>query len=79
MTPKPHLTPRQRQVFLHLMMGLENKAIAGMLGLSVGTVIDHKKEVLRIFQVHNEAQLIRKVYGLKEIHEEWRTQHVANN
>jgi DNA-binding NarL/FixJ family response regulator len=41
------LTPRQREVFLLLGRGLQNKEIARELGLEVNTVESHRKEIAR--------------------------------
>lgn len=60
------LTARQHDVLGELMRGSSNKAIAGALGLTEGTVKIHVAAVLRALRAHNrtEAVLMARAMGL---------------
>lgn len=51
------LTPRERQVFDHLVRGLPHKQIAYLLAISERTVKLHRHEVVRKLQVRSLAEL----------------------
>jgi two-component system nitrate/nitrite response regulator NarL len=50
------LSPREREVLLHLVDGHSNKGIARILGMSEATVKVHLKNVLRKIRVDNRTQ-----------------------
>lgn len=52
------LTARQREVLALLQRGLPNKAIAGALGLSEGTVKVHVAAILRVLRARNRSEAI---------------------
>lgn len=56
----------QRRVLKHLLDGLQEKAIARLLGLSSHTVHQHTQAIYRIFGVHSRAKLLAKFITLKE-------------
>lgn len=60
----PDLTPRERQVCNLLVMGMSNKEIAKVLGISSRTVDDHRSQVLSKCDVRGVVHLVRAVYGL---------------
>lgn len=66
LTSKPlqSLTPRERQVFDLLLLGLMNKQIAARIGLVEITVKYHRAAIFRKYGVRNAVQLVRKVHGL---------------
>lgn len=45
--PKPLLTPRETEVLRHIALGLSNKEIANILGISVETIKEHVRNLLR--------------------------------
>lgn len=53
------LSPRQRQVMDHLVMGLSNKEIALRLGLSTRTVENYRAWVMERMRTRNLAELVR--------------------
>lgn len=53
------LTPRQRDVLVHLARGLSNKEIARQLGVSVKTVEYHRSELIARLDLHDVASLTR--------------------
>ena len=55
------LTPRERQVMTHVVRGLMNKQIAGMLGLSEITVKLHRGSMMRKMGVRTVPDLVRSV------------------
>ena len=50
------LTPRQEEIRGMLRRGMSNKAIAGALGISEGTVKNHVTEILRMLNATNRTQ-----------------------
>lgn len=50
------LSPRERDVLLHLVAGHSNKTIAGYLGMAESTVKVHLKHLLRKINVDNRTQ-----------------------
>ena len=57
------LSPRQRDVFAHLVEGRANKEIAGALGCSERNVEFHVGKILRAARVNSRAELLVKVLG----------------
>ncbi|MEZ5503830.1 MAG: response regulator transcription factor [Halioglobus sp.] len=57
---KPQFTPKQREVFEHLLQGLPNKEIARRLGMAEGTVKTHLHGIYQILHVTSRAQAILK-------------------
>ena len=53
------LTPREREVFLHVVSGLMNKQIAAVLGISEKTVKVHRGRVMRKMGAESLAVLVR--------------------
>lgn len=53
------LTPRERQVFEHVVDGLMNKQVAGTLGITEKTVKVHRARVMTKMSVRSVAQLAR--------------------
>jgi two-component system response regulator FixJ len=53
------LTPREREVLDHLIIGLKNKEIAFDLGISPRTVEIHRARVMSKMQARNMSQLVR--------------------
>lgn len=62
----PKLTPRQQEVFDHLLQGMPNKIIADRLGMAEGTVKTHLYTIYRVFGASNRVQVILKArqFGL---------------
>jgi FixJ family two-component response regulator len=58
------LTPREREVFVHVVAGLMNKQVAGVLGLSEITVKIHRGNVMRKMGVRSLADLVRQAEAL---------------
>lgn len=54
--PFGDLTPREREILLHLSAGQSNKVIARKLGISDGTVKLHVKAILRKLGVHSRVE-----------------------
>lgn len=50
------LTPRQKEVSHHLLMGRSNKEIARIMNISPGTVRIHISAILRVLQVRTRAK-----------------------
>jgi FixJ family two-component response regulator len=53
------LTPRERQVMVHIMHGLLNKQIAAELGTGVKTIKVHRSRVMLKMAVHSVPELIQ--------------------
>jgi len=53
------LTPREREVFQLLAVGLSNKEVARKLDLSVGTAKKHRENLQRKLDCHSAAELAR--------------------
>lgn len=62
-----NLTPREREVMTHVVSGLMNKQVAGVLGLSEITVKIHRGNVMRKMGVRTLADLVRmgEVLGIR--------------
>jgi FixJ family two-component response regulator len=58
------LTPREREVMGHVVAGLMNKQIAGIIGLSEITVKIHRGNVMRKMNVRTVADLVRRAEAL---------------
>ncbi|QEI06853.1 response regulator transcription factor [Pigmentiphaga aceris] len=58
------LTPREREVLAHVVSGLMNKQVAGLLGLSEITVKIHRGNVMRKMGVRSLADLVRQAQAL---------------
>jgi FixJ family two-component response regulator len=58
------LTPREREVLAHVVSGLMNKQVAGLLGLSEITVKIHRGNVTRKMGVRSLADLVRQAEAL---------------
>jgi FixJ family two-component response regulator len=58
------LTPREREVMAHVVSGLMNKQVAGLIGLSEVTVKIHRGNVMRKMGVRSLADLVRKAEAL---------------
>lgn len=58
------LTPREREVMAHVVAGLMNKQVAGVLHLSEITVKIHRGNVMRKMGVHSLADLVRHAEAL---------------
>ena len=54
--PAAGLTPRQQEIRSLLRHGMSNKAIAGTLGISEGTVKNHITEIFRVLHATNRTQ-----------------------
>lgn len=50
------LTPRQEQIHALLRCGMRNKMIAAELGISVGTVKNHVRAILKVLNASNRTQ-----------------------
>lgn len=58
------LTTREREVMAHVVSGLMNKQVAGIIGLSEITVKIHRGNVMRKMGVRTLADLVRKAEAL---------------
>ncbi|PZU94797.1 MAG: DNA-binding response regulator [Chelatococcus sp.] len=58
------LSPREREVMGHVVSGLMNKQVAGIIGLSEITVKIHRGNVMRKMGVRSLADLVRKAEAL---------------
>jgi DNA-binding NarL/FixJ family response regulator len=58
-------SPKQRQVFDQLIMGMPNKVIATQLNMAEGTVKSHLHSIYQILQVTNRAQAILRARELR--------------
>ena len=57
--PIMRLTPREREVLLHIADGLSNKEIACALNIGVRTVETHRERIMRKLDIHTIAGLTR--------------------
>ena len=57
--PFMRLTPREREVLLHIADGLSNKEIASALDIGVRTVETHRERIMRKLDIHTIAGLTR--------------------
>ncbi|WP_243077129.1 LuxR C-terminal-related transcriptional regulator [Microbacterium sp. SS28] len=60
--PRPAITPRERDVLLHLATGRTNKEIAVALGVSVKTVMHHSMAIYRKLGVRGRSEATAFVY-----------------
>jgi len=60
----PLLTPREHEVLAHIAQGRTDREIAAVLGLRVGTVHTHRKNVMAKLGVHNATTLLRRALAL---------------
>ena len=51
------LSPREKEVIIALVQGMANKEIAAHLGISVNTVITHRRNIAQKLQIHSPAGL----------------------
>lgn len=58
--PEVYFSPKQREVFDQLMLGVPNKVIADRLNMAEGTVKTHLHNIYQILRVRNRAQAILK-------------------
>ncbi|MEP9388395.1 response regulator transcription factor [Mesorhizobium sp. KR9-304] len=58
------LSPREREIMAHVVAGLMNKQVAGLIGLSEITVKIHRGNVMRKMGVRTLADLVRKAEAL---------------
>ena len=56
--PHPHLTPRQNQVLHLLAQGRSTQQIAGELHLSIDTVRNHIRRMLRALGAHSRIEAL---------------------
>ena len=59
------LTPREHEVFVHVVAGLLNKQIAGEMNCSIRTVKFHRARVMQKMQVGSVADLVRLAEALR--------------
>jgi FixJ family two-component response regulator len=59
------LTPREREVMIHVVSGLMNKQVAFKLNLSVITVKVHRASIMRKMQAGSLAELVRQADALR--------------
>lgn len=62
------LTQREREVMTHVIAGLMNKQVAGILGLSEITVKIHRGNMMRKMQARSVADLVRQAQSLGVSH-----------
>jgi len=62
-SPFHPLSEREMEVLIHVVRGMSNKEIAGLLGISHQTVKNHITAILRKFGVEDRTQAV--VYALK--------------
>lgn len=60
---KRPLTKRELEVLQHIVAGLSNKEIAGVLALSVNTVAVHRANIMDALEIRNTAELV--VYAIR--------------
>jgi DNA-binding NarL/FixJ family response regulator len=57
--PAEPLTPREKEILVHIVHGETNRQIAARLSLSVKTVGWHRSNLMSKLNVHNAAELVR--------------------
>ncbi len=62
---RPQFTPKQKEVFEQLLLGMPNKVIAKRLGMAEGTVKTHLHKIYQLLQVNSRAKAILKSQQLK--------------
>lgn len=60
------LTPREREVMDLVVQGSPNKAVAGVLGISVRTVEIHRARVMEKMAANNLSELVRMALRLED-------------
>ena len=55
------LTPRERDVAAHVVLGTPNKVIAAELGVSRRTIEAHRARIFRKLRVRNAVELVRRL------------------
>src|SRR5581483_11404325 len=53
------LTEREQQVLRLIAEGKTNRAIAGLMSVSVNTVETHRKHIMEKLDLHNTAEIVR--------------------
>lgn len=61
---RPILSPREREIIIHVAAGLVNKQIARILGISEGTVKSHRKHLYEKLGVSTRSEAIAKARAL---------------
>jgi DNA-binding NarL/FixJ family response regulator len=56
--PGAELTPREMEILQLIGQGLNNRALAAQLNLSLHTVRAHRSRIMRKLEVHNAAELV---------------------
>ncbi|MQA56708.1 response regulator transcription factor [Pseudomonas piscis] len=59
--PSIRLTPREREISLHIVNGLTCKEVARKLGISHRTVEVHRARLMKKLQAKNSAELVSKI------------------
>ncbi|WDH50750.1 LuxR C-terminal-related transcriptional regulator [Pseudomonas chlororaphis] len=59
--PMIQLTPREREISLHIVNGLTCKEVARKLGISHRTVEVHRARLMKKLQAKNSAELVSKI------------------
>lgn len=59
--PTIQLTPREREISLHIVNGLTCKEVARKLGISHRTVEVHRARLMKKLQAKNSAELVSKI------------------
>ncbi|MCU1246737.1 MAG: LuxR family transcriptional regulator, partial [Acidobacteria bacterium] len=59
LSPLERLTPRQREILQLIAEGHTNRAIAGLLGISIKTVDSHRTQLMETLDIHDVATLVR--------------------
>ncbi|MDX2115730.1 MAG: response regulator transcription factor [Planctomycetota bacterium] len=57
-TPSPRLSPREREVLIHLARGLSAKQAAATLGLCPKTVDNHTQRLMKKLDLHTRADVV---------------------
>ena len=60
--PIDDLTEREKEILNQLARGMQYKAIASHLSLSVETVRTHIRNIYEKLQVHNKSEALQKAY-----------------
>jgi DNA-binding NarL/FixJ family response regulator len=53
------LTPREHEVLTYLAEGASNDEIAGVLNISVNTVMRHRENIMQKLNLHSRAELVK--------------------
>lgn len=61
------LTPREKEVLMHIAEGLSNKEIASLLSVGTRTVETHRERIMRKLDIHSIAGLTRYAISKKLI------------